>query len=989
MTARIPFALVGVVLLVGSATLAGSIGGPVVTEPALDRELERVTAETQSALRDAVTAGAREAARNPVLEPAETEYGAVLNETTPFRDTLRVRIYLQVLEAVKALSSRHHGIETSVALHAPETPRDLRSAKQQVHLDAHEGGNALTVTVQNLTITATRDGRQIARRQLSPTVTVPTPVLAVHDRVSQYENRLNRGPLQPGLGRRLTASLYPVVWARGYAQYGGAPIENVLANRHVALFANRAILSLQTDIFGHSDPVGRAVFKRAFAQTALSDALGGIDTPATTLLQRVHDQSGLTPDPVDALGGTTALENFTRPSATTAVGVNETADRIFLAYLDELSETLESTYTARVELRSSIEKRTDQTTGADQSIPDEWTLRRTRTATTVTVNNRTAAPPSLDTERHLLEFHPRTVRRTTTTTRLWEGPNRTQTTTERRTETFAVDLVLVGTHFGGPAPVRPIQPVHEPGGPLTGPNLVDILPRAHDRLITAYGGADDLARQVIAGEVSTLQARISGERPAGLRDWVYRDLANIRDRVANISVTTTRGELATLRANPARALASRLRQRRPTLADVPTAYDGVAHRARVAARLAYLERVIDHFERRARNHTQNRRRLNEALTKAGGHPLDQMATGLEQRETRSPSSPLPMHQMRVNAAPGYLTTSPVGRETLPALDSGQYGHPLVARNWNAITLPYGNIADTVVAAILGPKKTRLRSAAQVLDTIERSTIVDARDIEDLHTQVSRGIDAATTESKDTLAELQLGDEQTRAAVVSAAIATWRGAGARALAVANDSFARRVHTLAVDRWGDTLSTSERDLLGLRLERAVADAIASNRPNEPPVTRATTTFRNGVRTAVSSEASAAAGNLTKQALERLAGRNLRRLPAGLPVAPAPGLWYATVNLWQVRIRGEYIRFAVSVPRGTPDNPGARLRYVRDGSPVRIDVDDDGQAERLGRAPRVSFSTGTDVAIAVPPGACGVGDIDGQAHERSDGWPTPGGW
>ncbi|WP_336361091.1 DUF7286 family protein [Haladaptatus sp. ZSTT2] len=45
--------------------------------------------------------------------------------------------------------------------------------------------------------------------------------------------------------------------------------------------------------------------------------------------------------------------------------------------------------------------------------------------------------------------------------------------------------------------------------------------------------------------------------------------------------------------------------------------------------------------------------------------------------------------------------------------------------------------------------------------------------------------------------------------------------------------------------------------------------------------------------------------------------------------------------------------------------------------------GEKERFGRAPRVSFSVETAVAVVVPPGGTGVGDIDGNADERSAGW------
>jgi hypothetical protein len=100
-----------------------------------------------------------------------------------------------------------------------------------------------------------------------------------------------------------------------------------------------------------------------------------------------------------------------------------------------------------------------------------------------------------------------------------------------------------------------------------------------------------------------------------------------------------------------------------------------------------------------------------------------------------------------------------------------------------------------------------------------------------------------------------------------------------------------------------------------------------------------------------------------------------------------WVTTVNYWSVQVRGEYTRFVVSVPRGTPDTPGGRFRYVRESGSVGLDIDEDGQPERLGRTASVSFRTHTSVAIAVPPGMRGVGDVDGVMNEQSPGWPRPG--
>ncbi|WP_449271713.1 DUF7286 family protein [Halogranum amylolyticum] len=63
-------------------------------------------------------------------------------------------------------------------------------------------------------------------------------------------------------------------------------------------------------------------------------------------------------------------------------------------------------------------------------------------------------------------------------------------------------------------------------------------------------------------------------------------------------------------------------------------------------------------------------------------------------------------------------------------------------------------------------------------------------------------------------------------------------------------------------------------------------------------------------------------------------------------------------------------------------ATLQYVRDGSPVALDVDGDGETERLGRSERLSFET-TAVAVTAIPGGQWIGDVDGNVDERSAGW------
>jgi len=990
-TARVPFALLGVVLLVGSATVVGTLQTPAATDPDVDRAMDRASAETQSALREAAIAAARDAAREPVTVRADTAYGRVLNRSSPFRDALRIRVYLRARESLDALSERRGAVRVQASLPAVESPSDLRAAKRRVHVErAGPHGTAMRVRIEGVTLTATRGGRVVGTRTAAPTLVVPTPTLAVHDRVRRFERRLNAGPLDPGLGRRLTARLYPVVWARGYAQYGGAPIGNVLANRHVALFTNSGVLALQRDVFGHSDPVGRRALHLASADAALTDLLAGTDFAATESLDRARGEIDLAPAPAGMLDTAGNVDPAVRPNETITVGINDTAARAFVDSEAVLDRTLRETYGARVRLKQRVRHLGTRQVREPRAPGPGWGIFRSSTRTAVRVRDRDPGPPhaARGIGTHVLGVHGRTVVRTHTTTYWWRGPRGgTRTTTGRTVERSAVTFTLVGNHTRGPAPARPVALVHEPGGPFDGPNLADVRDLAYDRLVASRGGLDRLAERATGDTSVAATEVVHGERPPELEAWVYADLADLRERVRNVSMTTTRGELATYQSNPPAALAEKLRARRAALIDVPGTYPNVAQRARVAARTEYVDRLIGVLDRRGRARRANVASLRDRLSDPGraGDPIERLQLGYERRGRRDPPGGLGGLRMRVDAEPAYLTRSALGHDAVDPIAPGTEEHPLVARNRNVAAVPYGDAVDALVGKLLGPDTTRLRTAAQVLRAVERTNGSTGVDRAALERQVRAGTARGLAAARATLAEFDLGNRGSRRAVVADAASRWDTPATRALAVTNGSVADAIHAAAVDRWAGDLSDRSRDLLALRLRYDLHEATTAEaaRPAEPAVNGTTGDLQDELRERLAIGAGDALSNATADRL----GRSLARLPAGMPVAPAPGFWYATVNLWRVEVAGEFPRFTVRVPRGTPDRPGAQLHYVRETGTVRLDVDGDGTAERVGNTTRVSFRTGTEVAVAVPPGPQGVGDVDGETDETSPGWPEPG--
>jgi hypothetical protein len=1057
--ARVPFALVGVLLLVGSAALSARLAaGPTPrTDDSVGIAVERTTAASSTAIRGAVARAGRQAAREPVTASANTTLGRVLNDSTPYRDYLRIRIYLAAREALGSVRIRANDVRGSVALQSVSNASTLREAKRRVSIEPAGTGDdgraeranpgrvtsestasesdenaGLQVRIEGVTVTATRDGRVVEREQLSPTLIVATPALALHERVERFESRLNRGPLAPGLGRRLTARLYAVAWARGYAQYGRAPIQNVVANRHVELAANGAVLREQRVAFGRSDPAGRRALAWATARVGATDLLAGLNNRRGTdrtdkLLAAANRYQNENPMP----GGVAANRSGrAERNRTLSVGVNRTADRAFSDLVTGengtgLDRTLRSAYEVDTRLVAAVRKveRESEERPDPASPGTNWTLTESDVRTATRVKDASGPPPGTPEGWHLLGHGTRRVVRTHALVANWTRRNEirntesrgdemrdnqsrgteSRQTVQRWTETFTVRVGVAGEHgvgSGETAPPRPVAGVHERGGALDGPNLAGISETATDQLVADRGGFDALARRAVVGTLDTRPEKVAGRRPAGLRQWAYRDLAALREGIRNVSVSVPRREVLDERP-PAAELAERLRARRAELLDAPGRYDGVSDRARLAARTAYLDRVLTRLDERADRESRTRVGVERALADAGGS-LDRARRILRTRTTAETPPPRPMAadgpggpvNLSVTGAPPYLTLAKLDREKVAAIPEGERRAPLAARNRNLFAVPYGEAADAVASSVAGSVsgdsgRVGLREGALALRAANRT--LAERENRSLARQRNR-LQASLSESmrqvrrhlvaKLALARFDLAPAQRRAAVREG-LARWNTTSGRALAVANGSAAEAIAAGVVQRRPSLRRSDRRDWVQLRAELAVESARREvDGPPRSEMDTTTTTTRKLAEGALENAVKTGLGGATERASDRWFGEVLGSVPAGLPVAPVPGYWYATVNVWRVGVEGQYARFAVRAPQGSPVESVA---YVRESETVRLDVDDDGERELLGRTEPVSFETGTTVVVVVPPGPPGVGDRGGNPDETSPGW-TP---
>ncbi|MEF8784362.1 MAG: hypothetical protein V5A45_00400 [Haloarculaceae archaeon] len=994
MTARVPFALVGVLLLVGSATFAGSLGGPTVSEPGVDRAMDRTESATQSAVREAVTSAATEAARNPVTVPASSSFGVAVSDESPFRDALRVRIYVAVRDRLDRISRQRDGITVSASLPPTPSGRALADATQRVSISrAGNQGTSLRATVRNVSLTAHRDDQVVGERTVSPTVTVPVPTLAVHDRVSTFERQLNAGPGESGLGSRLTAKLYALTWTRGFAQFGGAPIENVVANRHLGLLTNGIALSMQREQFGQSDPRGRSVLGWATAHTAITDMLSGSDNRVARLLSDAQSYAGRDTLSEDALSYSGATNSSVAPTDEITIAVNDTADLAFARLLKDVNGTIDRTYDARVQLRQQVVSETEHVVQKPREPGKDWELLGIEREETRLVQSRDGAAPAIDRPWHRFEYHPRQVVVRTTVERRWETPSGEETTVEVREQRGDVDVSLVGRHDGGTVPDRPVETIHKSGGPLDGPNLKEVEATARERLV-GNRDIDALAVEALLLDGQTSTVTVEGTRPDGIYEFVYSDLRWVRELVRDLSVTTTRGELATFQVNPGAELAKKLESRQEDLLALPDSYGSIADRARFNARAAYLRTVLVELRKRAANHEKSQSNINDELEDRDRSGIDQIQDNYDDRGETAATSSLGL-DMRVETTPSYLTLGELDGQSVPTLSPDVTTTPLVARNVNFFTVPYGDLAQGLAAGVLGPNRVRLQTAVQTLKSAQNADEGTRRNMStNIHTLESKTVDAlghlnsqaATVVLGGTPADI--GDSK---AVVSSALGRWETTVGLGQAWLNGSAIEAVHA-EIERRYD-LSEPQSDQIDIELRLAAQFTLASKRgqPPQPIVNKTSAQLkelaRERLKSRLEDKTSDKLSDTVKRGLEKTTGRTLSQMPAGLPLAPPVTPWVTTVNYWEVEVRGEYSRFAVSVPRGTPDTPGARFTYVRDSGTVSLDLDEDGTEERLGRTTRISFRTQTSVAIAVPPKPRGVGDVDGTMDEKSPGWPHPG--
>jgi len=600
-----------------------------------------------------------------------------------------------------------------------------------------------------------------------------------------------------------------------------------------------------------------------------------------------------------------------------------------------------------------------------------------------------------------------TVEREATAT--WErrvverGPNGTvqdvsvdrAVTSDEATDRYRVRVSVTGTYAPrDDAPDGPTATFGAADRDVAGPDLADTPAAARAELnVETAGDVDRMARDAVERGDERRSTVVYGDRSGADLDRIAADISTLSERVRDLETEASMADAAVGESTPYGDLAAAVRDRRDALRDAPRRYDGAVDRGRVAARVAYLDAVIGELEsasddrKAASNGVLDR--VNDAF---GGPPVGEVIASRE--AARDPGTyavgdegPAGAVTFAPEGSPGYLPRTAVDGERV----EGVYGtttRPLAARNVNYATLPYSDVSGGIADRILGTDDTvRLGVAGRsLLAADEALAAADDDDLRADRNALAGRVDASLGRVDDALQgrlakRTDLSREQ-RNAVVESVASEYDSLGDRAVAVGDGEYPNRVASEAA-RVG-SLSRAERLGLAAHLRVETRKAAGRDAVRVPArfVDATTTASRTIRRDRVESKIESRARKAVASVPDERVPKPVRSVGAGLPVAPVPGYWVATVNAWNVQVRGEYPRFALRANVGTPDRP---FEYVREADEVSVDVN--GESVALGATEPVAFETRTVVVVAVPAGPPGVGDVDGTREETSGGWPCPG--
>lgn len=757
---HVPFAVISVILLVTSLTFVGYLEtrqDPRV-ENDVDLAMDRTDAAIQTAVREAATRGAERAARQPLTSAANTTYGTVLASDDTFEAYLRARIYLEVRESLQTAGQSVGSVDTTVSVPSIDDAASFEAAIDRVTLsntgDRGDREATLTVEISNVTTAAIRDGTEVERLEQSVSVTIATPVVQLHERTERFQEKLNAGVTERGLSQRFNARIYALGWARGYAQYGGMPVTDVVANRHIKPSVNDGVYRTQKDVFGAADPRLNNAVRRGWLCMAMQDAqelydeyrtdLSGRDLADTlceasewVLGNRATGELPNAPGTSELLGEAPGME------AEHTIDVDKTAhlplhDMVTSGNDHSIGRVIDRIYTfetgidtryeiGNLDLGVNCEYGSDGSSRSNEGVDVLTTSVRERDDAEQYYEYRGKVRVDIELEREC-----------------WISPERNDTTTKSDRDSFVVDIeTTIREDEASPdARIDEINPRlgidyrYDRGPPANGtggnPAPVPVEPQFRN-----YQGVGEKITMEILGGTSAstfgtwVEGHLSGttrtsdvELPdtktvtvdhdefldRSLESTILRDISSIQDDVAGVTHTFERRELVDQGGGedtgPYGELAREINDVKMDYLERDTTYVNVAGKAVYEARVSYFELLEAELLRIERAHTRAMGSIDDELETVDGGLEDGLAH-LQQGITAEEPDPIPIDSgdltnnlsYEISGSPTYLVAENVTSTEVPQVTENTTFAPLAVRNENHLRVPYEAIADGVLGKL--------------------------------------------------------------------------------------------------------------------------------------------------------------------------------------------------------------------------------------------------------------------------------------------------
>lgn len=297
--ARIPFAIIGVLMLVSSIMIVGVLESRDTPETNIDQSLamEQTESAAQNELRGAVVDATHQAAAQPVTTSELDTLDGDPDEV--FETYLKLLIHLRAEQALPNAGQTIGDAETTVSIDGLSSDPNTAVGDADDRIDiAHPDTGTIEVSLEDVTITLEDDDRVISERTLEElTVTVGTPIFELQEKTQEFNESLNEGFFEgnpsdlDNFAHKTAVRLYPMAYFKSFINRldsgtGEDPnpwtFDEILKHDHTEVMANDAIFGVQKEVFGDDavDPYADRVMRPAwacFAADMLDEMVGDDD----------------------------------------------------------------------------------------------------------------------------------------------------------------------------------------------------------------------------------------------------------------------------------------------------------------------------------------------------------------------------------------------------------------------------------------------------------------------------------------------------------------------------------------------------------------------------------------------------------------------------------------------------------------------------------------------------------------------------------------